>query len=755
MKKGILAKFKKKTRIRTAAVLVMAEVLVALGSFTGCGNTTADVPELVEPVAAVNAYRPVAKRRVGNITQYEGIVVAREHPVFAKKTTTLAEVNVGVGDYVKEGDVIATAVSNGKEDQITALQNEIASLQRERTKTKNISDATITRLGYEKKIEEYLQNSEGINTKTLAILVEQENQRYNLAVIDNSISEKRDSIAEIQEENADLTFVAPHSGRVTFIKDMTQTNTIEPYENIAVISDYNDLYIETDDTNMGHYNFEEYKSKWAFINGKEVDITEHKYSNEEISYANSMKKYPPMAYDAPGATLTMGVDVVLFFMEEDNAPQLVVGNDSLTYDNGEYYVYVKGEGDTNVKRIVEVGASDGNYTIVKSGLEEGELVFYRNDALVPKNYDTAVASIGDYRETQSTEIVEFAYPYYEFYTADVAGTYRKLHDTGKATTGDALFSVESSVGRAELDKIKEDIADLDQQRTKANREYEYNKKDLETEIRGADRVDPDDVGTATDSIRENLYYAERKECDLDILTYEEDYASAEYSAQRAIKSAEYTKMEKGTKDMDGMSDYVEYSTSPGRISYIQYAEDRAVEKDSFVMTEELMGPSTGRTKLLAIMGSGTKDPQNAKIGSTVTLKKKDKSWTGTCFGQNGDKARFTLFTDDGKPYITNSMPFNKNVVKQFYIEMDTELTETDIMQTELEFNSVDVRDVVLIPASAMKTEVTQLSSKEKYYVWKLEDGDIVKEYVDVFNPDAPTSVKYILNGLEPGDTVLK
>jgi Membrane-fusion protein len=114
-----------------------------------------------------------------------------------------------------------------------------------------------------------------------------------------------------------------------------------------------------------------------------------------------------MAYDAPGATLTMGVDVVLFFMEEDNAPQLVVGNDSLTYDNGEYYVYVKGEGDTNVKRIVEVGASDGNYTIVKSGLEEGELVFYRNDALVPKNYDTAVASIGDYRETQSTEIVEF------------------------------------------------------------------------------------------------------------------------------------------------------------------------------------------------------------------------------------------------------------------------------------------------------------------------------------------------------------
>ena len=213
MKKGILGKLKKKTRIRTAAILVMAEILVALGSFTGCGNTTAEVPELLEPVSAVNAYRPVAKRRVGVITQYEGVVVPMEYPVYVKKTTTLAKVEVGVGDYVNAGDVIATAVTNGKEEQITQLQNEIASLQRERTKTKNISDATITKLGYEKKIEEFLQNTDGINTKTLEILVEQENQRYNLAVIDNSISEKRSSIAELQEENSDITFVAPHSGR--------------------------------------------------------------------------------------------------------------------------------------------------------------------------------------------------------------------------------------------------------------------------------------------------------------------------------------------------------------------------------------------------------------------------------------------------------------------------------------------------------------------------------------------------------------
>ena len=55
----------------------------------------------------------------------------------------------------------------------------------------------------------------------------------------------------------------------------------------------------------------------------------------------------------------------------------------------------------------------------------------------------------------------------------------------------------------------------------------------------------------------------------------------------------------------------------------------------------------------------------------------------------------------------------------------------------------------------MKTEVSKLSNDEKYYVWKIEDGEVVKEYVDVYKPHSPTSKKYILNGVEPGDTVLK
>ena len=77
------------------------------------------------------------------------------------------------------------------------------------------------------------------------------------------------------------------------------------------------------------------------------------------------------------------------------------------------------------------------------------------------------------------------------------------------------------------------------------------------------------------------------------------------------------------------------------------------------------------------------------------------------------------------------------------------------MQTELSFYSCDIRDVVVIPAASLKVEVAQLSGNEKYYVWKVIDGEIVKEYVDVYHPEAATKVKYILNGVEAGDTILK
>ena len=287
-------KLNKYLNSRVAVILIMAQLLLMMGSFTGCGNSSADVPELKEPVSSVDPFRPATKRTVGKITYYKGQVVPTEHPVFATKGVNLSDIYVGVGDYVSEGDVVAACSTKAKEEQITSIQNDIDSLTRQRENTKNVSDETLKKLDYEKKVEEYLQNEEGINQKTKDILIEQENQRFNLAVIDNQLSEKREALSKLEEKNENYTFTAPCSGRVTFVKDVTKTNAVEAYENIVVISDMDDLYIETEDINLDKYRTQEYTSMWAMIDGKKVELKEYNYTNEEISYATSAKKNPPI-----------------------------------------------------------------------------------------------------------------------------------------------------------------------------------------------------------------------------------------------------------------------------------------------------------------------------------------------------------------------------------------------------------------------------------------------------------------------------
>ena len=132
-----------------------------------------------------------------------------------------------------------------------------------------------------------------------------------------------------------------------------------------------------------------------------------------------------MAFDVPGASLTLGVDIMICCMTTDSTPKIVVGNDSINFDNGDYFVYIKKAQGENEKRIIELGETDGLYTEVKSGLSEGELVFYQNTVLIPKEYKTEVASLGDYREESNTDVVSMAYPYNKMTDEDIA----KLFDS--------------------------------------------------------------------------------------------------------------------------------------------------------------------------------------------------------------------------------------------------------------------------------------------------------------------------------------
>ena len=747
---------KRNIRARISAVLISAQILSLLTLMTGCGSKDGDIPALQEPVSANVSYRPVGKRVVGKKEIMYGKVVPREYPCFTKDGVDLAEINVAVGDYVNEGDVIATAVSVNDE-AIKALNNQIASLSRQRTNKKEVSDKTLEKLEYEKRIEEYLQDNDGVQQKEKEIAKENEDQRYNLSLIDKRISAAKAEIADLQKQSEAEVFTAPYSGYVTFVKDFSQSNHVEPNENIAVVADMDELYIESSEKTIDNYAFEDYENKWTYLNGKKVYFTERRYTQEEVSCAKAIKANPYMQFEIPGEKLTIGTNMVLYFMDSDDSEKLVVGNDSIYRNNEEEFVYVKGAEGSNSdeKRVVKLGVSDENYTEVLSGLDEGELVYYSNNAAVPTKYEVAEIGLEDYNEVCETQFVNLLNPYSKLYTSEYSGKILELHSVGKASAGDTLYTLSTNIKNADIEEARSTMEELDTSREKTRRQYEKNKSDLEEVLKAAHEASGEEMATDSDAVRESMFLAERTQCELDILDYNENYSKQEYSAQKAIAEAEYQKLNKD--GFDAEKNYTIEVDRDGSINSNGPQRNTKLEKYQYIVTQQYSKDEPDYTRIHVSVDS--KDPSmpsvSAMIGEEITLVNKEKSWTGKCLGINGDAKRSILFTRDGDQYTTFSSPYNKGVEYQFDMSIDADISEADLKDAKVKFNAMDVRQAVVVPGTSVKSEYDQLKQKDIYYVWKLENGEVVKEFVTIHDTVYATGKVYILDGVEVGDQLLK
>ena len=61
---------------------------------------------------------------------------------------------------------------------------------------------------------------------------------------------------------------------------------------------------------------------------------------------------------------------------------------------------------------------------------------------------------------------------------------------------------------------------------------------------------------------------------------------------------------------------------------------------------------------------------------------------------------------------------------------------------------------VAIPRGAIHLETDKLSGNEKYFVWKVKNGQIVKEFVVPLDSDNIGKEVLVLNGINVGDVIL-
>ena len=247
-------------RITTKRIITLCIISCLLTSdmyvITGCvGNRNSKVPMLDDPVATTYAFRPVTRRNIGDVETLMGIVVPAQYKCRTEQPVILAHLDVSIGDYVKEGQVIAKADTSELEAQLKTLTDSVEEMTEQKKCISEVFEKQIEQLGYQKK--QYKENGDKDSAKSIDndIAIEKENFRYDKAVIDNNIAAAQKNIADIKDEMAKLTFTARHDGFVSYITPVYDGEMLSANETVAVISDEKELYIETPDMSVGDYLF--------------------------------------------------------------------------------------------------------------------------------------------------------------------------------------------------------------------------------------------------------------------------------------------------------------------------------------------------------------------------------------------------------------------------------------------------------------------------------------------------------------------
>lgn len=335
---------RKKNKIRLiAASLAFAMTML---QFTACGEVKEDIPELMDPIAVTESSRPAEVRDIGDIKVYKGYVVPESYPVFSERALTIAEVKVDIGDYVQEGDEIAIGDTTMYDEEISSLSRDLDFLYFRRESTIDISAKMVENLTYEQDREIYGNDYAAVLDYSNKIYNEQENDRYGVALIDAEIASTEDRLAELRRLRDKLIFEAPHSGYVTFIKDFSATNSIAPSENIAIISDYDDLYIEAEGLFTRNMKENTYAEMFTMQDGKKYPLEQYEFTPKELSLAEALKSYPNVRFRCNSLKLTLGATVPLYFKRKSQNGVIAIGQDSVFYEGESVYCYViDSEGD--------------------------------------------------------------------------------------------------------------------------------------------------------------------------------------------------------------------------------------------------------------------------------------------------------------------------------------------------------------------------------------------------------------------------
>lgn len=756
----------------------------------GCGKMTeSSIPELEEPVALNEAYRPVEYAAIGSVQVLMATAVPRDYCNYYSANVNISQIYVEPGDTVNAGDVLAVCDVDEVKEQLQECQAALVHENETYEISAQISDTQIKM--WENQAAQQDNNEHNkmdtadgamadayeINTDTnideraadmgefsteqtdknestdedynTQIATEQENQRYDKQLHEYRVQKINEQMALYQQLVDDGTLKAVHSGLVTYTKKLTEGRSAAAYENIVIVSDTDDLVLDIKDTAINEYKYSDYDKKYVIVDGEKYDVTESQYTSEVLVLSKINNRYPDVCVESSEKPfLTAGQMYPVYFEKTKANQALVVGKDSIYKDGDTRYVYVKNNEGGREKRIITTGESDENYTQVTEGLKEGELVYYNSTDQVPTKYskytvirsDFGIANYGvQYSRSDAGTITETC-----DYEGQIVSVNVKQDDT--VEKGMLLYVVDTGEGKAAITEAKNAIDSENESYAQKITDYDKQIKDL------SEGGSSTEENNRQDEKPDTAYDEQQLKLNLQLLDLQKKLAGADHTYQLSRLQSAYDSISAGN---DGKGNISVYAKNDGKVSKVSVKAGDNVEEGSDIL--QITGNSTD-VLLVQVKESNSykvyKD-NIADVGERVSLELDGTTIYGSCIGFAGygrEAQKGYINQDDKGVHITGNTDSGYGNAA-FYIKLDNGIPDDLTGASAVKFSYVSFKKVVVVPTSIIHKQVNPMDKDDiSYYVWKIDGDSVVKQPV-ILSDYTSGSNTLVLYGIDEGDEI--
>ena len=711
--------------------------------------TESSIPELEEPVALNEAYRPVEYAAIGSVQVLMATAVPRDYCNYYSANVNISQIYVEPGDTVNAGDVLAVCDVDEAKKQLQECKDALAHENETYEISAQISDTQI----------KMWENQAAQQENNKQIATEQENQRYDKQLHEYRVQKINEQIALYQQLVDDGTLKAAHSGLVTYTKKLTEGRSAAAYENIVIVSDTDDLVLDIKDTAINEYKYSDYDKKYVIVDGEKYDVTESQYTSEVLVLSKINNRYPDVCVESREKPfLTAGQMYPVYFEKTKANQALVVGKDSIYKDGDTRYVYVKNNEGGREKRIITTGESDENYTQVTEGLKEGELVYYNSTDQVPTKYskytvtrsDFDIANYGvQYSRSDAGTITETC-----DYEGQIVSVNVKQDDT--VEKGMLLYVVDTGEGKAAITEAKNAIDSENESYAQKLADYDKQIKELSEESNSADYdkqvKDLYEENNRQDEKPDTAYDEQQLKLNLQLLDLQKKLAGADHTYQLSRLQSAYDSISAGN---DGKGNISVYAKNDGKVSKVSVKAGDNVEEGADIL--QITGNSTD-VLLVQVKESNSykvyKD-NIADVGERVSLELDGTTIYGSCIGFAGygrEAQKGYVNQDDKGVHITGNTDSGYGNAA-FYIKLDNGIPDDLTRASAVKFSYVSFKKVVVVPTSIIHKQVNPMDKDDiSYYVWKIDGDSVVKQPV-ILSDYTSGSNTLVLYGIDEGDEI--